>query len=108
RRYCASRNIPFERTPRGGVEIWRRRMQDTIERGEVFPLLCHPINLAVADPRWDDPLEEFLFPVIDHLARLQEEGLAWVCTCADIADVYLKTMRRQAIPAPARDERLAQ
>lgn len=99
RRYCLMRGIPFERTPGGGVGIWRQRIADTIANGEVFPLLCHPINLAVTDPRWGDPVEEFLFPVIDHLAAIQREGRAWVCTCAEIAEYYLKVMRSGA-PAP--------
>jgi peptidoglycan/xylan/chitin deacetylase (PgdA/CDA1 family) len=87
-RYCELRGIPFERTPRGAAAIWRQRMADAIATATVFTLLCHPINLAVPDTRWDDPVEEFLFPVIDHLADLQQESQAWVCTCGQLAEFY--------------------
>ncbi len=102
RRYCAMRGIAFDRSPAGGVEIWRQRMRDTIDAGAVFSLLCHPINLAVEDTRWEDPLVDFLFPVIDHLSALQEERKAWVCTCAQMATYYLETTRGTscAVPPP--------
>jgi peptidoglycan/xylan/chitin deacetylase (PgdA/CDA1 family) len=90
--YCKLRDIPFERTPRGAVTIWRRRILDTIENKAVFTLLCHPINLAVKDERWSDPVTEFLFPIIDELGRLAKERSAWVCTCGQLADFYLKQM----------------
>lgn len=87
-RYCQWRCIPFVRTPRGAVDIWERRMRDAIESRTCFTLLCHPINLAVSDPRWDDPLDEFLLPVIDRLGALHRDAQAWVCTCGDLADFY--------------------
>lgn len=88
RRYCAMRDLTFERTPRGALQIWARRMADTIESQTVFTLLCHPINLAVADDRWDDPLEEFLLPAVDLLGKYHREGQAWVCTCGAMCDFY--------------------
>jgi peptidoglycan/xylan/chitin deacetylase (PgdA/CDA1 family) len=74
RRYCALRRIPFLRTPAGAVRIWRQRVLDTVESGGIFTLLCHPINLTIHSEAWGDPLEEFLYPVIDLLAGLQDEG----------------------------------
>ena len=88
RRYCALRNVPFKRTPAGAADIWRARMRDTVESGSVFTLLCHPINLAAPSDRWGDPVEKFLFPVIDGLARLHQENQAWACTCGQLADFY--------------------
>jgi peptidoglycan/xylan/chitin deacetylase (PgdA/CDA1 family) len=88
RAYCRQRNMPFIRTPEGGVAIWRRRMMETIENQSVFTLLCHPINLAVSHPDWKNPLEQFLFPVIDLLGELNRTQAAWVCTCSQMADFY--------------------
>ena len=88
RSYCSQRGLPFERTPRGGVAVWRQRMGDAIAAESVFTLLCHPTNLAVKSDRWGDPVEEFLFPVIDLLAAHHRDGSAWVCTCGELADVY--------------------
>ncbi len=88
RRYCELEELPFERTPAGGVAIWRRRMSQAVEHRRVFTLLCHPTNLAVRSARWTDPLAEFLFPVIDELAELQRRGRAWICTCSQLADYY--------------------
>jgi len=99
RSYCRARAVPFERTPRGAVAIWRQRMQDAIAAESVFTFLCHPINLAVRDARWGDPVEEFLFPVIDALAELHAEGRAWVCTCGALADFYLQQTTTDA-PRP--------
>jgi peptidoglycan/xylan/chitin deacetylase (PgdA/CDA1 family) len=88
RRYCAVRQIPFLRTPAGAVRVWQQRVLDTIGSGGTFTLLCHPINLTILSEAWGDPVEEFLFPVIDMLAGLQDEGKIWVCTCAQLADFY--------------------
>lgn len=88
RRYCAMRGLTLERSPRGAFKIWAQRMADTIELQAVFTLLCHPINLAVTDATWDDPLQEFLFPAIDLLGRYHREGQAWVCTCGAMRDYY--------------------
>jgi peptidoglycan/xylan/chitin deacetylase (PgdA/CDA1 family) len=92
RAYCRSRNIPFVRTPAGGVAVWRQRMDDTIAAAGVFTLLCHPINLAVRDARWGDPVEEFLFPVIDLLGAHARSRRAWVCTCGQMADFHKQTV----------------
>jgi len=97
RAYSRSRGVPFVRTPAGGVDIWRQRMLDTIASRSVFTLLCHPINLAVLSNRWGDPVEEFLFPVIDLLAGHASRHEAWVCTCGQMADFYRQTMVREAI-----------
>jgi peptidoglycan/xylan/chitin deacetylase (PgdA/CDA1 family) len=92
RAYCRSRGVPFRRTPSGGVAVWRQRMLDAIESKSVFTLLCHPINLAVLSDRWGDPVEEFLFPVIDLLADHARKANAWVCTCTQLADFYRQVM----------------
>jgi peptidoglycan/xylan/chitin deacetylase (PgdA/CDA1 family) len=86
--YCAERQIPFLRTPVGAVGVWQQRVLDTIWSGGTFTLLCHPINLTILSEGWGDPVEEFLFPVIDMLAGLQDEGKIWVATCAQLADFY--------------------
>jgi hypothetical protein len=86
--YCASRHIPFVRTPAGGVEIYRQRMLDTIESGGAFALLCHPINLTLLSEDWGDPVDEFLFPVIDMMAELRDDKRIWACTCSQLADFY--------------------
>jgi peptidoglycan/xylan/chitin deacetylase (PgdA/CDA1 family) len=91
RQYCGSVDIPFQRSPSGAVGVWRQRIYDTMKSGGIFTLLCHPINLTIQSNRWGDPLEEFLFPVIDMLAELQQEQKIWVCTCAQLADHYRKT-----------------
>ena len=88
RNYCELRNIPFERTPRGAVRIWRQRVLDTIERQTVFTLCCHPINLTVKGRDWSDPVTEFIFPIIDLLGCFQREGKAWICTCNQLAQLY--------------------
>ncbi len=88
RAYCQSRNIQFERTPEGGVTIWHQRMLEAIENQSVFTLLCHPINLAVQNSAWRDPVEQFLFPVIDLLGELNRTKKAWVCTCAQMTEFY--------------------
>ena len=93
RSYCDSRGIPFIRTPEGGVRVWEQRMQDAIDNQSVFTFLCHPTNLAVKDDRWGDPVEEFLFPVIDKLGQLHRDKKAWVCTCNQMADFYLEQNR---------------
>jgi peptidoglycan/xylan/chitin deacetylase (PgdA/CDA1 family) len=90
RAYCQSRNIEFERTPECGMTIWRQRMFEAIENQSVFTLLCHPINLAVKNTAWRDPLEQFLFPVIDLLGELNHSKKAWVCTCAQMTEFYRK------------------
>ncbi len=86
--YCQSRGIPFIRTPKGGVAIWRQRMKEAVESNSVFTLLCHPVNLAVSNVVWENPLEKFLFPVIDLLGELNRTKKAWVCTCGQMADFY--------------------
>lgn len=93
RSYCRSRSISFEPTPKGAVKIWFQRMQDTLDTKTVFTFLCHPINLAVKSDRWGDPVEEFLFPVIDRLGKLHREKRAWVCSCSEMADCYWKTRK---------------
>ncbi len=92
--YCHIRDIPFIRSPKGGVVIWRQRMLDAIKNNSVFTFLCHPINLAVKNSAWGDPLEEFLFPVIDLLGHLNRTKKAWVCTCNQMADFYKKPHNR--------------
>jgi len=94
RNYCVSRNIAFERTPECGLAIWRQRMAEAIEGQSVFTLLCHPVNLAVDNPNWGDPLEEFLFPAIDLLGELNRSKKAWVCTCAQMAEFYRDTAKK--------------
>jgi len=88
RRYCTAKDIPFERTPRGAVRVWKQRMLDAVEGGGIFTLLCHPINLTLTSDRWGDPLEEFLFPVIELLAGFRDDGRAWICTCGQLAAFY--------------------
>jgi peptidoglycan/xylan/chitin deacetylase (PgdA/CDA1 family) len=88
RAYCRSRGIPFQRSPEGGVVIWRQRMMEAIQQQSVFTLLCHPINLAISPAAGADPMEQFLFPVIDLLGELERSKKAWVCTCAQMADFY--------------------
>ena len=91
--YCQSKNIPFVRTPEGAVAIWHQRMLDAVESQSVFTLLCHPTNLVVNNVAWGNPLEEFLFPVIDLLGELNRTKKAWVCTCSQMADFYRKVTR---------------
>lgn len=88
RSYCTRRGIPFVRTPAGGVPVWLSRCREAMNQQAVFTLLCHPINLAAVSDRWKDPVEEFLFPVIDELGRLHRSGEAFVGTCAQIAARY--------------------
>lgn len=90
RKYCTLRGIPFVRTPEGAYKVWNARIQETIKNESVFTLLCHPINLTVKSDKWNNPVEEFLFPVIDLLGKLQKEGSAWVCTCGQMANFYNK------------------
>ncbi|MHC4122267.1 MAG: polysaccharide deacetylase family protein [Planctomycetota bacterium] len=93
--YCDSKNIPFERTPKGAAAIWQQRIRDTLENQTVFTFICHPINLTVKSKCWSDPLTEFLFPVIDKLGKLNKEQKAWVCTCNQMADFYRQTMNKK-------------
>ena len=88
RAYCEHRNIQFDRTPEGGVAVWHQRMLEAIENQSVFTLLCHPINLAVKNDTWGDPLEQFLFPVIDLLGELNRTKEAWVCTSGQMTAFY--------------------
>lgn len=92
RRYCALKDIKLERAPRGAVEVWRHRIQDAIDAQTCLTLLCHPINLTVLRPEWGDPVDEFMLPVIEHLATLQQRGKVWVCTCGELAEFYNTTM----------------
>lgn len=93
-RYCTATGIPFQRTPAGAVRVWQQRVLDTMGSGGMFTLLCHPINLTIQSDGWGDPVEEFLFPVIDMLAGLQDEKKIWVCTCAQLADFYRRIQTR--------------
>ncbi len=94
RSYCAFRNIPFERTPKGAAIIWKQRIEDAINNQTVFTFICHPINLTVKSIRWSDPLEEFLFPVIETLGELNKKKKIWACTCNQMADFYNETMKK--------------
>ncbi len=93
RSYCSLKNVPFDRTPKGAVAVWQRRMLDGIENQTVFTLLCHPINLTVKSNLWSDPIEEFAFPIIDQLGQFQRSGEAWVCTCTQLAEFYRQKMK---------------
>ncbi|MFH1761929.1 MAG: polysaccharide deacetylase family protein [bacterium] len=86
RNYCNGQNLPYKRTPEGAIAVWKRRMEQAIEKQSVFTLLCHPINLTVKSSKWGDPLIEFLFPVIELLAEYRNEKSAWVCTSGQMAD----------------------
>lgn len=96
RRFCASRGIAFDRSPRGAIDVWRRRIDDALESQTCFTLLCHPINLVAPSDRWDDACGDFLLPVIDLLGDLHRAHRAWVCTCGDLADVYWAKQGRAA------------
>jgi peptidoglycan/xylan/chitin deacetylase (PgdA/CDA1 family) len=99
RTYCSQRGLGWERTPRFGFEVWKRRIEEAVVGQRVFTLLCHPINLAVQREGWGSPLEEFLFPVIELLGELSAQGRLWVCTCAQMADFYLR-WREAGTPSP--------
>ncbi len=101
RTYCASRGLPWERTPRLGFEVWRRRIEETVSEARVFTLLCHPIYLTLRSPQWGDPLEQFLFPIIELLGELAGKKRLWVCTCAQLAEFYRRAVgsRSAAIQA---------
>ncbi len=88
RAFCRSRDIPFIRTPKGGVAIWQQRMSEAIKDQAVFTLLCHPINLTLDPAPGEDPLEQFLLQVIDLLGELNKTKKAWVCTCAEMSAFY--------------------
>lgn len=88
RKFCNSKNLEFERTPKGAVKIWQQRIRETIEKRSVFTLLCHPINLTLQSSKWDDAVEEFLFPVIEYLGELSKQNKVWVCTGSEMADFY--------------------
>ncbi len=66
----------WERTPRLGFEVWKRRIEETMAEQRVFTLLCHPINLTVPGEGWGNPLDEFLFPVIELLGELSRQKRA--------------------------------
>ena len=87
--YCRSRNISFDRTPSGAVRVWQQRIADAIQQQSVFTLLCHPINLTIESDKWSDAVEEFLFPVIEHLNELSRQNKIWTCTCNSLAKYYL-------------------
>jgi peptidoglycan/xylan/chitin deacetylase (PgdA/CDA1 family) len=89
--YCASRGLAWERTPRLGFQVWKKRIEEAVKEAGVFTLLCHPINLTVRRPQWGDPLEEFLFPVVELLGELARQKRIWPCTCAQMADFYRRT-----------------
>ena len=88
RTYASTRNLAFERTFSGGVAIWKERMREAVENQTSFTLLSHPINLAPKRSGSRDPVTDFLFPVINRLHELRQEGKAWVCTCGQMADFY--------------------
>jgi hypothetical protein len=70
------------------VRIWEQLIEDTVESGGIFTFLCHPINLTVLSENWGDPVDEFLFPVIDMLAKARDLRKTWVCTCSQLADFH--------------------
>jgi peptidoglycan/xylan/chitin deacetylase (PgdA/CDA1 family) len=88
RAYCASRGLPFNRTPRLGFEIWKRRIGEAVREAAVFTLLCHPIYLTVRREPWGDPLEEFLYPTIDYLGEMARSKCVWLGTCTQMARFY--------------------
>jgi peptidoglycan/xylan/chitin deacetylase (PgdA/CDA1 family) len=92
RRYCSGKELPLSRSPRGAVQVWRERIHDTLKGGGIFTMLCHPINCTLRSDRWEDPVQEFLFPVIDLLSDLRDAGQAWVCTCGQLAELYRRQM----------------
>lgn len=95
RAYCESRGIEFNRTPAGAVRIWKQRISDAIEQQSIFTFLCHPINLVTESEKWDDAVEEFLFPVIEYLGQLYQQDKIWVCTCNELADFYKTEMKSE-------------
>ena len=90
RAYCEGKGIEFERTPAGAVKIWKQRIADAVQQQSVFTLLCHPINLTVEGERWDDAVDEFMLPVIEHIGELAGQNKIWVCTCNEMATYYNK------------------
>lgn len=98
RRFCETRDVPFDRTPSGAVAIWKARIAEAIANRTCFTLLCHPINLCVMSDRWGDPVDEFMLPIVDELGRRHRAGEAWVCTCGQLADEYWK-WRKEASDA---------
>jgi peptidoglycan/xylan/chitin deacetylase (PgdA/CDA1 family) len=88
--YCQSKNLKCERTPKGAVKIWKQRIDDAISEQTIFTLLCHPINLTATNSSWSDPVEEFLFPVIEHLGELAKQNKIWACSCNALAEYYLQ------------------
>jgi len=90
---AAALGLELERTPRGAAALWMQRLDSVVSRASIFTFLCHPTNLALTRPGWGDPVETFLFPVIDRLGALAREGAAWVCTGAQMADFYTEAMR---------------
>ena len=94
--YCCSEGLPFDRSPRLGFEIWRRRIEEAVHQDSVFTLLCHPIYLTVRREPWGDPLKEFLFPIIELLGDLERRKRVWLCTCAQMALFYRQVMGLEA------------
>ena len=86
--FCNKHYINLKRTPANAVKIWEQRILDSIENKTIFTLLCHPINLTVKSALWEDPVSEFLLPVIDLLGLLAAEKKIWVCTCMEMAEFY--------------------
>jgi peptidoglycan/xylan/chitin deacetylase (PgdA/CDA1 family) len=97
--YCASRGLAWERTPRFGFQVWKSRIEETVAARKVFTLLCHPINLTEPGEDGSDPLEEFLFPVIELLGQLAGSRRLWLCTCTQMAEFYWKAKERSFQPA---------
>jgi peptidoglycan/xylan/chitin deacetylase (PgdA/CDA1 family) len=86
--YCEDRGIPFVRTPKGAVAVWKTRIAEAVANNSVLTLLCHPIYLTIRNAAWGDPVKEFLFPVIEILADLNRQNSVWVCTCSQMAEFY--------------------
>lgn len=80
--YCHIKKFPFSRNVDCAINIWKQRINDTIEKQTVFTLLCHPINL-VTDEK--ERVNDFLFSIIDYLSKLQNENKLWICTCSEMA-----------------------
>jgi peptidoglycan/xylan/chitin deacetylase (PgdA/CDA1 family) len=93
RTYCTGRRLPWQRTPRLGFEVWKRRIEETVREAGVFTLLCHPIYLTVRSALWGDPLEEFLFPIVELLGELARQKRLWACTCVQMAEFYRKAAK---------------
>jgi peptidoglycan/xylan/chitin deacetylase (PgdA/CDA1 family) len=87
--FCNKNNLAnYERTPSFAAKIWKKRIETSIKNETIFTLLCHPVNLTVKSALWEDPVDEFLLPVIDLLGSLTAEKKIWLCTCAEMTEFY--------------------